>query len=163
EDQLDYYATAQLVFADIESGKVTPFGKPAIFLTASPAPDGAHVLVARVHRPYSYLHTLFAFPEEVEVWDRAATVVHKLASLPLADQVPIEGVPTGPRQWHWRPTDPATLVWVEALDEGNPKKKVPHRDRVLMLKAPFQGAPTEMVRTEHRFTHLTWGEKDGLV
>jgi dipeptidyl aminopeptidase/acylaminoacyl peptidase len=99
----------------------------------------------------------------VEVWDRAANVVHKVASLPLADQVPIDGVPTGPRQWHWRPTDPATLVWVEALDEGNPKKKVPHRDRVPMLKTPFQGSPMELVRTEHRFVGLTWGEKGGLA
>jgi pyrimidine operon attenuation protein/uracil phosphoribosyltransferase len=49
--------------------------------------------------------------------------------------VPIDGVITGPRSVRWRPNEPATLVWVRALDNGDPKKKVPHRDSVLMLKA----------------------------
>src|SRR5262249_42886183 len=85
----------------------------------------------------------------------------KVASLPLADQVPIEGVPTGPRAVRWRPTEPATLVWAEALDGGDPKKKVPHRDRVLTWKAPFRGEPAELARTQHRFAGVTWGEREG--
>ena len=47
------------------------------------------------------------------------------------------GVPTGPRQVHWRPTAPATLVWAEALDGGDPRKKTAPRDRLLTLAAPF--------------------------
>jgi dipeptidyl aminopeptidase/acylaminoacyl peptidase len=148
---------------DTLSGKIAPVGRPAIFQTASPAPDGKHLLVGRVHRPYSYLLPVMDFPKEVEVWDRAGKVVHKLASLPLADAVPIEGVPTGPRQYQWRPTAPATLAWVEALDGGDPRNKVPHRDRILMLAAPFQGAPVELAKTEHRAMGLYWGERDGLV
>jgi dipeptidyl aminopeptidase/acylaminoacyl peptidase len=81
----------------------------------------------------------------------------------LADQVPIEGVSTGPRNFNWRPTDPATLVWVEALDGGDTRKKVSPRDVVKTLKAPFTGQPVDMVKTEHRFAGMTWGEKDGLV
>jgi len=38
-----------------------------------------------------------------------------------------------------------------------------HRDRILMLKAPFSGSPTELVKTEHRFGGLQWGEKGGLA
>jgi dipeptidyl aminopeptidase/acylaminoacyl peptidase len=68
-------------------------------------------------------------------------------------------VPIGPRSYRWQPTEPATLVWVEALDDGNPKKKVPHRDRVLRSSAPFQGQPLEWAKTEHRFAGLTWEEK----
>ncbi|MCS6861560.1 MAG: prolyl oligopeptidase family serine peptidase, partial [Abditibacteriales bacterium] len=83
----------------------------------------------------------------------------KVASLPLAENVPIDGVPTGPRSVHWRPTEPATLVWVEALDDGDPRKKVPHRDRVLMWKAPFEGQPTELTKTQHRYSGIIWGEK----
>lgn len=163
EDLFDYYATAQLTLVDIVSRKRAPVGKPAIFATVEPAPDGQHLLVARVQRPYSYLHPAMSFPKEVEVWNRAGAAVHKLASLPLADQVPIEGVPTGPRSYHWRPIDTATLVWVEALDGGDPRKKVSPRDRVLMLKAPFQGQPEELARTQHRFFGLTWGERDGVA
>jgi dipeptidyl aminopeptidase/acylaminoacyl peptidase len=159
EQLFDYYATSQLALVDIQTGQSTPLGKPALFSTALPAPDGKHLLVVRTHRPYSYLHPVPAFPREVEVWDRTGRMVVKIASLPLADQVPIDGVPTGPRSYQWQPTAPATLIWAEALDEGNPKKKVPHRDRVMVWEAPFQGKPVELAKTEHRFTALTSDEK----
>jgi dipeptidyl aminopeptidase/acylaminoacyl peptidase len=163
EALFSYYATAQLALVEADGGRITHLGQPAIFETVEPAPDGKHILVARLQQPYSYLHPYFIFPKEVEVWDRSAKVVYKLASLPLADQVPIEGVQTGPRAYHWRPTDPATLVWVEALDQGDPRKKVSPRDRILMLKAPFAERPTELFKTEHRYNGLQWGESNGLV
>ncbi|MCA1633393.1 MAG: prolyl oligopeptidase family serine peptidase [Acidobacteria bacterium] len=159
EDLFDFYATTQLAFVSAEGGKATPLGEPSIFQTIEPSPDGTHILVARIRRPYSYLHPLNAFPREVEVWDRSAKAVHKVASLPLADEVPIEGVPKGPRAYEWHPTENAALVWVEALDDGDPKKKVPHRDRMLLLKAPFTGPPVELFKTEHRFAGSQWGER----
>ncbi len=70
EALFDFYATSQLAFVDAESGKATPLGRPAIFEEAEPSPDGAHLLVARLQRPYSYLHPADDFPKEVEVWDR---------------------------------------------------------------------------------------------
>ncbi len=159
-DLFDYYAASRLALVNATTGKAVPIGAPGVFATAEASPDGRHVLVARVHRPYSYLVPVTAFPQEVEVWNRTGRVVHKVASLPLEENVPIGGVPTGPRNIHWRPTDPATLVWVEALDDGNPKKKVPQRDRVMWFKAPFaKGRPEELARTEHRFARLAWGEK----
>lgn len=158
EDLFDHYAASQLAFVDSESGKIENLGQPSIFATVSPSPDGSHLLVARIQRPYSYLLPAFAFPREVEVWDRRARLVHKVASLPLADQVPIDGVPVGPRSYEWNPAEPATLLWAEALDEGDPRKKAAHRDRLLMLKAPFKGAPREVFKTEHRFRGTDWGE-----
>jgi len=163
EELFDYYATAQLALVDAASGRVTNIGQPAIYDTASPAPDGEHLLVARIKRPYSYLYPANDFPKEVEVWDTKGKLIHKLASQPLQDQVPIDGVPTGPRSHSWRPTEPATILWVEALDEGDPKKKVAHRDRVLMLKAPFTGAPTELWKLEDRYAGLQWFERGGLA
>ncbi|MCA1641454.1 MAG: prolyl oligopeptidase family serine peptidase [Acidobacteria bacterium] len=170
EDQFEYYATAQLAYVDATTGKITNVGQPAIYDTARPSPDGQFLLTSRVHRPFSYLHPVNDFPQEVEVWDKQGRVVHKLASLPLQDEVPIDGVQVGPRRYGWRPTEPATLVWVEALDEGNPKKQVPHRDRVLMqsvalwmTKAPSGAAPKELIRTEHRLQGLQWFERSGLA
>src|SRR5436309_2805889 len=61
------------------------------------------------------------------------------------------------------PRAPGTRVWVEALDEGDPRKKVPHRDRVLSLATPFAGEPKEVIKVEHRFAGLSWGERDGLA
>jgi dipeptidyl aminopeptidase/acylaminoacyl peptidase len=163
EKLYEYYATTQLALINSATGRVTPFGKPAIFGSVEPAPDGNHFLVATIHRPYSYLLSAGSFPRLVEVWDHSGKSVYKLADLPLADQVPIAGVPTGPRNYNWRPTEPATLVWVEALDGGDTRKKASPRDVVKTLKAPFTGPSVELTKTEHRFAGLTWGEKDGLV
>jgi len=154
EDLFDYYATSQLAYLDAASGKLTPTGKPAIFETAAPSPDGRRLLISRVHRPYSYLYPVFRFPLTIEVWDRSGQKTYQVADLPLADRIPVEGVRTGPRDTQWRPDKPASLIWAEALDGGNPKAKVPHRDRILTLAAPFQAAPREVFETVERFTSL---------
>ncbi len=159
----DYYATSQLALIDVERDKITPIGKPALYTDISGAPGGGHILVESVHRPYSYLTTYERFPREVEVWDRRGTPVHWAASLPLADSVPIAGVPTGPRSFMWRPTEPATLLWVEALDGGDWNRKVTHRDRIMMRKAPFAGQPVEVIKTEQRFGGFWWSERGDLT
>jgi dipeptidyl aminopeptidase/acylaminoacyl peptidase len=163
EALFEHYATSQLAFVDASSGRATTVGQPGLFESASPSPDGNYLLVARVVRPYSYLHPANFFPREVEVWTRDGRAAHKLASLPLADQIPIQGVRTGPRSYEWRPTEPATLVWAEALDEGDPRKKVSHRDRLMTLKAPFTATPAEWYKTEHRFSGFNFGERGGTV
>ncbi|MFI5165341.1 MAG: alpha/beta hydrolase family protein [Thermoanaerobaculales bacterium] len=163
EDLFDYYASSQLAFVDVDSGIVSAFGKPALYAGVSPAPDGQHILVETVHRPYSYITTNDRFPRDVEVWDRTGKVVHKIASVPLADAVPIWGVRTGPRDFDWRPTEPATLIWAEALDGGDWKTKVPNRDRIMMQKAPFDAGPVEVAKTEQRLGGVWWGEKNGLA
>ena len=166
EALFDYYVTAQLASVDTQTGKVTNIGSPAIFEGAEPSPDGEHILVARVVRPYTYLMPVYGFGKEVEVWSKTGTLEHKIASLPTEEQVPIEGVLTGPRDWTWVATRPATLAWAEALDEGNPKKKVPFRDHLLTLAAPFTGEPAELVKLQYRFQGggfrsrpITFGEK----
>src|SRR4029079_10914965 len=127
------------------------------FVESEPSPDGQYFLVSRIERQYSYLHTFPSFPRLVEVWNREGTVMHTVARLPLQDKVPIEGGPTGPRHIAWRPTSDRTLVWVEALDDGDPKKKVPHRERLSTTVVPTEGPPQEIARLEQRFAGLTWG------
>jgi dipeptidyl aminopeptidase/acylaminoacyl peptidase len=150
EDLFDYYAIAQLALVDI-GGHAASIGKPAVFSRVEPSPDGAHILVARIHRPYSYLLPYNDFPKDVEVWDQKGQLEFKLASLPLAEHVPIEGVLTGPRDYQWITTQPATLVWAEALDGGDTRAKVPYHDHLLMLAAPFKDQAKELVKLEYRF------------
>ncbi|MBI3882180.1 MAG: prolyl oligopeptidase family serine peptidase [Verrucomicrobia bacterium] len=159
EAQFDFYATSQLALVNTRTEKVTPVGAPAIFSSVDASPDGEHILVERIARPYSYLLPMSGFPKRVEVWSKAGKLELKLADLPEQGELPPGGVATGPRKYHWRPTATATLVWVEALDGGDPKKKVAHRDRVVTLRAPFTGAREELALTEHRFSALSWGEK----
>ena len=75
------------------------------------------MLVTTIHKPFSYLHAAREFPKEIEVWDRTGKVERKVASIPLADRVPINGVQTGPRNVQWRPNQPAALVWFDLNGE----------------------------------------------
>jgi dipeptidyl aminopeptidase/acylaminoacyl peptidase len=163
EDLWQYYATSQLATVDLATGHVTPVGKAGIVESARISPDGRYLLVTTIHRPFSYLHQYREFPKEIEVWDRAGKVVHKIASQPLADKVPINGVETGPRSVQWRPSAPATLLWVEALDGGDLKNRVPHRDKIVALMAPFHGDSQEVFQTEQRFSGIQMAAKGGLA
>lgn len=144
-----HYAQSQVVRIDLGTLQFRPVGAPGLIGNASPAPDGRHLLVAVLHKPFSYLVTADRFPQRHEVWDLQGKVLHTVADLPLAEDIPLEGVRKGPRGLAWVPTEPATLHWTEALDEGNPKAKVPHRDRLMVLPAPFTAA-RELARSEHR-------------
>ncbi len=166
EDVFDYYAASQLALVDASSMAITPVGKEANYKTVLPAPDGRHLLVTRIHKPYSYVTTYDRFPQEVEVWDLSTpsrVTMHSVASLPLEDRVPVHGVPLGPRDFSWRATAPATLVWAEALDGGDWNVKAALRDKVLMQAAPFDSPPVEIARTEERFFDFDWSERPSLA
>jgi dipeptidyl aminopeptidase/acylaminoacyl peptidase len=162
ENLFEYYATSQLALVGVE-GKIKTIGEPAIFDTANISPDGKYILTSRIKRPFSYLFPYFRFPKEVEVWDLNAKLIYKVASLPLQDNLPVQGVPEGPRSYGWIPTENATLLWAEALDGGDPRKKITPRDKVVKLAAPFNSQPTEVIKTEQRFAGRQFGEKDGLM
>ena len=154
EAMFDYYVKAQLVRIDLPSGKVTPLGKPGPLAGISAAPDGVHALVETLQRPYSYVTTHERFARSVDVFDLHTGKATHIASLPTADRVPVGGVPEGPRDFGWLANEPATLAWPEALDKGDWKVEVPQRDKVMRLRAPFDGKPEEIARTTQRFSGI---------
>jgi dipeptidyl aminopeptidase/acylaminoacyl peptidase len=160
EDLFQHYATAQLVVVDGASGAVTPIGRPAMYLSAESSPDGRYLLVRRLKRPFSYRVPYSLFTRTVEVLDAAGKSVRTVADLAVSDEVPRQGVPLGPRLVDWQPLKSATLVWVEALDGGDPLRKVPHREKVMRLAAPFTGDSAEVLRVKNRFTSFAWSAKE---
>jgi dipeptidyl aminopeptidase/acylaminoacyl peptidase len=155
----EHYFTSQLVTYDVSGAKRTPIGQPAIFSNVAPSPNGQYVLVSKVKRPFSHLVPINGFPEDLEVWSRGGEVVKKIADVPTREGVPLTGVQTGPRNAGWRSDQPATLLWVEALDGGDLKNKVPFRDKVMSVTAPFNASPAEIGKTEWRFAGLSFTEK----
>jgi dipeptidyl aminopeptidase/acylaminoacyl peptidase len=151
-----YYATSQLALVDAVTGRVTNLGAPGMFTRATESPDGKFILVQRMKQPFSMRVPYDGFAAIVEVWDRAGKVVATVADEPVADEVPRQGVPTGPRAIDWQVLQPATLVWAEALDGGDPMAKAPFRDRLMRWSAPFQGSPREVMKIPQRFTDLSW-------
>ncbi|HEX3102132.1 MAG TPA: prolyl oligopeptidase family serine peptidase, partial [Pyrinomonadaceae bacterium] len=163
ERLFEYYCTSQIALIDL-SGKVREIGSPAINDNADFSPDGKYVLVQRVERPFSYQYPYGRFPRKVEVWDMSGKLVTTVASTPLQDNLPNGAVATGPRSVSWIPVEPATLIWAEALDGGDPRKKVTPRDHLMTFAAPFAGNAKELLKVEQRFQgRVTFGEKDGLM
>jgi dipeptidyl aminopeptidase/acylaminoacyl peptidase len=156
EQVFEHFAQSQLALISVTTGAITTVGKPGMFIDQRPSPDGQHLLVSQVRRPFSYVLPFSNFPREVEIWSRTGQMEYKVASLPMMERIPIGGVATGPRQLDWKPGEPAMLYWTEALDGGNPKEKVPNRERLLAIAAPFQGQPRELGLVEQRLYSLTW-------
>lgn len=164
ERAFEYFAQTQLAFVNAVNGQVIPIGKPALVINQQPSPDGQHILVTQIHKPFSYVLTFQNFPKEVEVWNRSGLIEFKVASLPMQERIPLAGVATGPRNVSWNPSETASLYWVEALDGGNPKEKVPNRDHVLTIKAPFKGEPVEVTKSKERLMgQLLWSSKGNVV
>ena len=162
EALFEYYFTSQVATIDLATGRRTAVGPPGLYEQVSASPSGQYFLMVEVERPFSWLVTARSFPKDVTVRNGSGELVAPIARLGLADAVPIGGVPTGPRRYTWNPTEPHTLVWVEAQDGGAPRRTVPQRDRVLSLNAPFSGDPTELARTEFRYGGIAWTE-DGTA
>ena len=159
DDLFEYYFTSQLGLIDIASGRKTLLARPAIIDSVTPSPSGEFFLVTSIKRPFSHLIPMNGFPEDVEVWSRANQLARKIADVPSREGVPLTGVQTGPRGIRWRPDEPATVIWTEALDGGDLKNKVPFRDKVMSIAAPFGGTPTEFAKTEWRFATVAFTEK----
>jgi len=153
----EYYMRSQSALVDL-GGKVTPLGEPALTLAVAPSPDGRYVLRERVERPFSYLVPVESFPRRIEVLDRDGKLVKEIAHLPLVEGLPTgnDAVPIGVRDITWRADAPATLVWAEAQDGGDPATKTDIRDIVQMQSAPFDQAPTTLARLGSRYAGAYW-------
>jgi dipeptidyl aminopeptidase/acylaminoacyl peptidase len=155
----EYYFTSQLAAINTSTGAKTTVGKPAILSTVTPSPNGQFVLVSKVKRPFSHTIPMNGFPQDVEIWSRAGELSKTVANLASREGTPLTGVEPGPRSYQWRADQPATILWVEALDGGDLKNKVPFRDKVVALTAPFSGQPAEIAKTEWRYGGLAYTDK----
>jgi dipeptidyl aminopeptidase/acylaminoacyl peptidase len=164
EASFDFFYASQLGRVSL-SGDVSMLGRPAIVVASEPSPDGHYVLVESLHRPYSYHVPRDRFPTRIEVWDAtSATVVSHIADNPLEESVPIsfDAAPTGPRQVTWRADQPASLVWTEAVDHGDPNQPAVDgvRDRVSQAVAPFSAPPVVLGAVGFRVAEVRWARGD---
>ncbi|MBK7877884.1 MAG: S9 family peptidase [Planctomycetes bacterium] len=135
-------------------GRALPRRKPALFADVELSPDDRHLLVTTLKRPFSYVLPAGLFPQTIEVWNLKGERERLVAEVPLGESIPQEGVRTGPRNVQWHAAAPATLVWAEALDGGDPKTKAEFRDRWMIWPAPFVG--------EARLLVQLWKRAQGL-
>lgn len=158
---LEHYLRVQPALVGVD-GKVANIGKPDLYAGLSPSPDGKHLLSQRIERPFSYQVPVNFFPRRIEVLDLSGKRLHSVANLPLFEGLPSgnDATTTGVRDIEWRSDAPATLVWAEAQDGGDPSKAVDIRDHVLMQAAPFDKAPTVLAKLAARYAGTEWGRGD---
>ncbi len=149
-DVFEAMATSVPLRVNPQTGAAVQLGRPGLYYHLSESPDGSHLLVYRLQRPFSFRVPFPYFARRVEVWSAAGELERVIADLPVSDEVPRHGVPTGPRMVSWEESVPASLVWTEALDGGDPVAKAEHRDQVFRLQAPFDAEPQPCVLIEHR-------------
>ncbi len=163
ERKFEHYARTEIHQIQVsgESRKVLNAG---IYRSIQPSPDGQYLLSTEVQRPYSYTLPLYRFPIEVKVTNAQGESV-QVAKKPLQDRIPVDfdAVETGRRYFSWRGDHGATLVWVEALDEGNPRKEVAFRDAVFQWTAPFKAEPQQLWQTKQRCQGVMWGNEENAI
>lgn len=160
----DYYLTSQLKEISL-LGDLKNIGNPSVYKNFSLSPDNNYILLQEIVKPYSYLVPVSAFAYDVSVIDHMGKLVKRVYSSELAENVPLgfDSTVPGSRSFNWRADQEATLYWVEALDEGNSRKKVEYRDAVMTLKAPFTDKAQVYFKTSRRFAGITWSEKDYAI
>ncbi|PQJ82433.1 alpha/beta hydrolase family protein [Polaribacter glomeratus] len=159
----DEFNFEQLASSDIKkvsiTGKIEDFLPTDMYEDISFSPDGNYVMITKIKRPFSYLVTYSRFPSESNVYDLNAKLIQTVNDVPI-DEVRPKGfmaTRTGKRSMRWRGDKPAVLVWVEALDNGDPEIAIEHRDAVYQLDAPFNDNPKMILKTQQRFAGIQWG------
>ncbi|MCO5285853.1 MAG: prolyl oligopeptidase family serine peptidase [Chitinophagaceae bacterium] len=164
EQLMDYYLTSDLRIVNLD-GTSKIIYKPGIFRTLDYSPDGNFLLVETIQHPYSYLVPIYNFPYHTIVLDKNGHVVKELNKTPLGDKTPIafDAVAAGPRSYQWRKDVPSTLLWVEALDGGNPANKTEYMDAVFTLASPFESSPKKLYSTKLRYGGINWISADYAI
>lgn len=160
----DYYAQSQLLLVSVSTGKLQLLGKPGLYTAINWSPDEQYVLVTQLRKPFSYRVQFANFARTSEIWDKNGKPVRTVVEFPVTDEIPRQGTVNGPRAFDWQANYGARLIWAEALDGGDPKRKVDFRDKVMFLDAPFSGEARELLKTKHRYSGCEWlATKDAVL
>lgn len=159
----EYYAASQLAIVSSTTGAAQNIGAPGLYIGNSWSPDEQYLLTTTLHRPFSYRVEYYNFARKTEIWDKTGKMVRSIVDYPVTDEIPRQGVVSGPREFEWQPLYPARLLWLEALDGGDPKRKVDFRDKAMALEAPFVGDAKELLKTKFRSAGFEWMKDKDLA
>ncbi len=161
EQDFETLATSTLYWVDL-AGNQRKFLDRAMYVQTSFSPNGKYVLVTSLKRPFSYIVRYSSFPQETAVYDVQGKFLKKVNELPLLEVMPkgFSSVRTGKRAMGWRQDKPATLFFVEALDEGDANKSATYRDELFEWEVPFTASPRSLAKVADRFSGVVWGDDE---
>ncbi|SFC46378.1 Dipeptidyl aminopeptidase/acylaminoacyl peptidase [Flagellimonas taeanensis] len=161
EFNFEQLARSELYKVKLDGSK-TKWKETDMYTSISFSPDGNYVMTVTLDKPFSYLVPYYRFPNTTNIFDKDGKLVKKMLEIPLIEDLPqgFMAERTGMRDLSWRNDKPATLVYVEALDGGDPQNEVPYRDEIFELEAPFNGQARTLLKTKNRFSWIQWGNDD---
>ena len=164
EANFETLATSEIYKIDL-NGASTIFMGRAMYTDETFSPDGNYLIITTIHKPFSYIVPLNRFPSKSVVVDLAGKEIKIVNETPLNEVMPkgFSAVRKGKRYMNWRADKPATLYYVEALDEGNPENKVESRDAIYQWDAPFSTSPVLLAKTTDRFGGIIWGNETTAI
>ncbi|MGB0839494.1 MAG: prolyl oligopeptidase family serine peptidase, partial [Chitinophagales bacterium] len=169
KNKVDEHNFEQLAISELY--KVTLDGKKILWMKSGMyqnmnfSPDGEYVMISTIGKPFSYLVPYYRFPSKTKVYTKDAKLVETLVEVPLIEDLPkgFMSRRTGKRNFSWRDDKPASVIYVEALDGGDPAKEVDYRDEVFQLDAPFKGAGKSILKTKNRYRYIIWGDDNTAI
>jgi dipeptidyl aminopeptidase/acylaminoacyl peptidase len=164
EHNFEQLALSELVRVSLD-GSSSVWAESAMYQGVSFSPDGSFVMVTTLRKPFSYLVPYYRFPSTTVIYASDGTVVETVSEVPLTEDLPqgFMAVREGRRNLSWRDDQPAALVFVEALDKGDPQIDVPERDAVYQLNPPFSGEPEQLLLLKDRYSGIFWGNEEVAV
>lgn len=146
-------------------GQSERWREAAMYRSLDFSPDGEYLMAVTVEKPFSYLVPYYRFPSKTAVYSRDGALVRTILEVPLIEDLPkgFMAERTGMRDFSWRADRPASLVYAEALDGGDPAKEVPFRDEIFQWDAPFDGTPVSLLKTQNRYRGIMWGDEKTAI
>jgi len=189
KDLVEWHNTGQVALVDALSGDVTEVGAPVMVRDLALSADGAHLLVERMVRPFSYVVPVRMFGSVQEIWNRNGDVLADVRSDPL--DTGLEGGPRaggpgfaaygegdGPRDIAWR-TDGSGLVFLERAprpagedddtadpdqDEEEAEEGGGRPDRLHLWRPPFGEADrTVLYENDREMEWVRFGSDGGVI
>jgi dipeptidyl aminopeptidase/acylaminoacyl peptidase len=147
------------------NGKSTKWLSKAMYNRIDFSPDGEYVMVTTIEKPFSYLVPYYRFPSKAVIYTKYGKKIETVVEVPLIEDLPkgFMSVRKGKRKFNWRNDKPASLIFIQALDGGNPEKEVVYRDEVFQLDPPFNGKAKSLIKTINRFRFAIWGNDSAAL
>jgi dipeptidyl aminopeptidase/acylaminoacyl peptidase len=164
EANFEILMTSELYKVGID-GAMTLWKEAGMYVSEDFSPDGTTLLLTSLTHPFSYVVPYSSFPTKTDLYTSDGRFLLTFNQRALLDKLPVGFMATyeGKRSIHWRSDKPTTLAWVEALDKGDPGVKVPFRDALYELDAPFKDTPRCLMKTIDRFAGIVWGNNQYAV
>ena len=158
-DEKNFETLASSVLYKISlKGKKKLLAKENLYYEIDFSPDGKFILISIIQKPFSYLVPYYRFPTKYVIYSSKGKELTVLHEVPLIEDLPkgFMAVRTGPRNFSWRSDMPSSLIFVEALDDGNPEMDIKYRDEVFEVTYPFKQNKSSLLKTINRFYSIYW-------